>query len=200
MQLSPVLLFLCLMRYSLITRSREIFLIGPLPCSAHQADDAYWIGESIFSFPCCSIACLRPSLFHAVQTYSQRQNKFPHDNFCSTYSSKVKCYQTGIMLKILAKYKLQLQRQKSRKKQAKTVLQLCRSSARLQHSSSHLIQLLLLLLFPFLFTQILVSFSSPGVPKGTHIPLTEPSAPPGRDWVSCALCKGTTILGGGGSV
>lgn len=61
-----------------------------------------WV--NILSFPCSSIACLRPSLFHAVQTYSQRQNKFPHDSFCSSYySNQVKCYQTGIMLKISAK-------------------------------------------------------------------------------------------------
>lgn len=48
--------------------------------------------------------------------------------------------------------------------------QLCRSPAP-QRSSCRLIQLLLLLSFPFLFTQISVSFSSLGVPE-------HPSDPP----------------------
>lgn len=133
MQLSPVLLSLCLSRYSLIKWSRSFFYrthaffstVGRW-CSLNC-----WV--NILSFPCSSRACLRPSLFHAVQTYSQRQNKFPHDNFYSSYySNKVKCYQTGIMLKISAK-NLQLQRQKPGDSKPK-LLQLC-SPAHLQQSN-----------------------------------------------------------------
>lgn len=69
--------------------------------------------------------------------------------------------------KILAKKNINCNyRSKSRQKQAKTVLQLCRSPAHLQRSSSQLIQLLLLLPFLFLFTQILGRLSSPRVPDG----------------------------------
>lgn len=86
------------------------------------------------SFPCCLLACLRPSLFHAVQTYSQRQNKSPNDKLPSSYhSSKVKCYQTGIMPEMLAKKKKsQLQRQKkARGSKAKrpTAVPLARAAA-----------------------------------------------------------------------
>lgn len=118
------------------------------------------------SFPCCLLACLRPSLFHAVQTYSQRQNKSPNDKLRSSYhSSKVKCYQTGIMPKMLAKKRNRNYKGKKKQEEARqSGPQLCRSPAP-QRSSCRLIQLLLLLSFPFLFTQISVSFSSLGVPE-----------------------------------
>lgn len=78
--------------------------VGSLPCWEHRQMmlPNWWV--NILSSPCCSIACLRLSLFYTIQTDSQRQNKFPPDNFSSSYySSKVKWYQTGTMLKILAK-------------------------------------------------------------------------------------------------
>lgn len=113
-----------------------------------------WV--NILSSPCSSIACLGPSLFHAVQTSSQRQNKFPHDNFCSSYySNKVKCYQTGIMLKISAKKPAT-----TKAKNQKTASQNFSSCATHYLACSQQIQLLLLLSCLFLFAQILIHYSS----------------------------------------
>lgn len=153
-----------------------------------------WV--NILSFPCSSMTRLRPSLFHAVQTYSQSYNKFPHDNFCSSYySNKVKCYQFGIMLKISAKSPTTKKPAATKAKTQETASQNFSSCATHQLVCSQQIQLLLLLSCLFLFAQILICYTSLELLEDPLSHLAECSALSGRAWDGCVLCRGTTVLG-----
>lgn len=142
------------------------------------------------SFPCCLVACLRPSLSHAVQTYSQRQNKFPNDKFCSTYrSSKVKYYQTGIIPKILAKKEtaaMKAKKARGSKRNQPTAVPL--TSARSAPAAA----------FALVSLSFHPDFSKFFQPRSTRTPLS-PLLSHSRERSSyCVLCQGATIPGEGG--